>query len=971
MPLIGGARIGPYEILAPLGSGGMGEVYRARDMRLDRVVAIKVLSAQLVGDPAFRERFEREARSAAALNHPNICTLFDVGPNYLFMELVEGETLAEVLRRGPLPMEQALGYGAQIAGAMATAHAHGLVHRDLKPANVMIAENGVKVLDFGLAKRSRLADEEALTAPLTVPEGGTGAGHIVGTLGYMSPEQAEGKHVDARSDVFALGVLLYEMLCGRRPFRGDTTLSTLASILQAAPEPPRHLRGEIPEKVERIVLRCLEKKPEARYPSMQDVLRELAPYQIAKTKRFVLRRPAVVAIVLTILAGASAIGIRSYISASRVRWVEAVAVPELARSVAASRRFSALKLYREAEGYAPASRALQAFAEGLRAPSLAIQTTPLGAEIYVSDYLDARDDDGSHWDLLGVSPLVTERIPYLGYYRVRAVKAGFETVEHTFDPVDLGLGPSAGRLELPLQTKESVPTGMVWVGSVAEGVQVGFTLVTPTALPAFWLDKYEVTNRKFKEFTDAGGYQKREYWKEPFVKAGKVLSWEQAMAGFRDATGRPGPATWQLGTYPEGTADLPVGGVSWYEAAAYAHFAKKSLPTAYHWFHAAGVGFSSDIIQLSNFGGRGPEAVGKNRGLSRFGTFDMAGNLKEWSASAAGSQRLILGGGWNEASYMFSATDAHDPFERQATFGFRCARFVDPPPDALLRPVTQWAPIDRDHDEPVTDEAFRIYSALHAYDKSDLNARIESVDGSRPYQRRETVSFLAAYGDERVLAHLFLPTNAAPPYQVVLFVPSGNMLQFRSIASLPDPFEFLVRSGRAVMVTAFKGALERGPSPLYVGPNQNRDRLLYWSKDLRRSLDYLETRPDIDSGKAASYGISYGATISSTLIATEPRVKTAVLVSGGVLRPLVPEVDPLNYARRVTIPILMLNGRDDFVLPLKTSQLPLFRAFGTPEKDKRHVLYDGGHVNLNARMDLIGEILNWLDHYLGAVTTKP
>src|SRR4029453_8142890 len=316
MPLIGGARIGPYEILAPLGSGGMGEVYRARDIRLDRVVAIKVLSAQLVGDPAFRERFEREARSAAALNHPNICTLFDVGPNYLVMELVEGETLAEGLRRGPLPMEQALGYGAQIAGAMATAHARGLVHRDLKPANVVIAENGVKVLVLGLAKRSRLADEEALTAPLTVPEGGTGAGHIVGTLGYMSPEQAEGKHVDARSDVFALGALLYEMLCGRRPFRGDTTLSTLASILQAAPEPPRHLRGEIPEKVERIVLRCLEKKPEARYPSMQDVLRELAPYQIAKTKRFVLRRPAVVAIVLTILAGASAIGSRSYISAS-------------------------------------------------------------------------------------------------------------------------------------------------------------------------------------------------------------------------------------------------------------------------------------------------------------------------------------------------------------------------------------------------------------------------------------------------------------------------------------------------------------------------------------------------------------------------------------------------------------------------------------------------------------------------------
>jgi len=965
--LITGTRLGPYEIHTLLGQGGMGQVYGARDTRLDREVAVKVLSEPLASDPASRERFEREARSAAAISHPHICTIFDVGPNYLVMERLEGETLAEVLTRGPLPLTQAIDYGVQIADALAAAHAHGIVHRDLKPSNVMITATGAKVLDFGLAKQIPRIDETAATVTVTSVEAAvTQAGRAVGTAAYMSPEQAEGKPVDARSDLFALGALLYEMLGGRRPFSGDSTLSTLASILKSSPDPLRHVRRDVPEHLERVVSRCLEKNPAARYASAAEVRRELMAFQTARRSRNGVRATKVAAAGLILVIGSLAV--RAYFSAARVTWVEKTAVPQIARLLAEDRPFAALKLYREAERTNPASRALVAFTEAVHAPPLSIRSTPPGAEVYLSDYIDAKVGDAS-WELLGVTPLKTDRIPYAGYYRIRVSKAGFASIERPFDPVALGLSPSAGHLDLTLQSSDRVPQGMIWVDAAAAGAPTGVSLVTPAAIPAFWLDKQEVSNKQFKAFVDAGGYRTRTNWKEPFVTHDHTLQWDDAMSRFHDATSRPGPATWQLGSYADGTADLPVGGVSWFEAAAYCDSVQKSLPTAYHWYQAAsGVGMFSTIVQLSNFSGHGPQRVGTNQGLSQYGALDMAGNVKEWSTSPTGTKRAILGGSWNEASYTFVQLDAEDPFERRAIFGFRCARFVERPPVSLFEPLAEIV-ADRRGEKPVDDAAFRVYAALHRYDRTDLAAQTKSVDDSKPYFRRETVTFRAAYGNERVVAHLYLPKNTAPPYQIVLFVPSGNNFFFQSIDTLPDPFEFLVRAGRAVLVLAVQGTLERGPSPLRVGPNQLRDRLLQWSKDVQRSIDYLETRPEIDTKKLGFYAISYSAGVSPTLLAPEPRFKVAVLVSGGAWAPTAAEVDPWNYAPRVKVPVLMLNGRDDFIFPVDRAQIPLLRALGTPDKDKRHILFEGGHVNLQTRMDLIGEILRWLDRYLGPVNT--
>jgi serine/threonine protein kinase/WD40 repeat protein len=282
MGLSPGTKLGPYEIAAPLGAGGMGEVYRARDTRLDRSVAIKILPAHLADRPEAGERFEREARTISSLNHPNICQLHDVGEQngvrYLVMELLEGETLAEKLRRGPLPIEQVLRYAAEIATGLHAAHRRGVVHRDLKPGNIMLTKSGAKLMDFGLAKgivSNPVSEGLTVTLSSSHPSPLTQQGTIVGTFQYMSPEQVEGKEADSRSDIFAFGAVLYEMVSGRRAFEGKTAVSVAASILEKEPEPVRNLQPLTPAALERVIKRCLAKDPDARWQSAGDLASEL------------------------------------------------------------------------------------------------------------------------------------------------------------------------------------------------------------------------------------------------------------------------------------------------------------------------------------------------------------------------------------------------------------------------------------------------------------------------------------------------------------------------------------------------------------------------------------------------------------------------------------------------------------------------------------------------------------------------
>jgi serine/threonine protein kinase len=283
-----GARLGPYEVLSSLGAGGMGEVYRAKDTRLDRIVALKVLPPSLAADPQFRERFDREARAISALEHPNICPLYDVGDapadprsssaepiRFLVIQYLEGETLESRLAKGPLPVPEALTIAIQIADALSTAHRAGIVHRDLKPGNIMLTKGGAKLLDFGLAKMSTPAIAVTGTMLPTTPAAVTAQGTILGTFQYMAPEQIEGLEADTRTDIFAFGAVLYEMLTGQHAFEGKTRASLIGAILKDEPPPVSRVQTLAPTSLDRVVATCLAKEPDDRWQTARDLLREL------------------------------------------------------------------------------------------------------------------------------------------------------------------------------------------------------------------------------------------------------------------------------------------------------------------------------------------------------------------------------------------------------------------------------------------------------------------------------------------------------------------------------------------------------------------------------------------------------------------------------------------------------------------------------------------------------------------------
>ena len=280
MAILPGRRLGPYEILSAIGAGGMGEVYKARDTRLDRIVAIKVLPTHLADRSELRERFEREAKTIASLNHPHICVLYDIGhqegTDYLVMEYLEGETLAQRLQKGSLPLEQVLQYAIEIADALDKAHRKGVTHRDLKPGNIMLTKSGTKLLDFGLAK---LKQEVAPAIPdsqlPTMKSAVTGEGTILGTLQYMAPEQVESKEVDARTDIFSFGAVVYEMATGRKAFEGKTSASVMAKILETEPPSMASLQPMTPPALDRVVKKCLAKEPENRWQTPKDLCDEL------------------------------------------------------------------------------------------------------------------------------------------------------------------------------------------------------------------------------------------------------------------------------------------------------------------------------------------------------------------------------------------------------------------------------------------------------------------------------------------------------------------------------------------------------------------------------------------------------------------------------------------------------------------------------------------------------------------------
>ena len=574
------------------------------------------------------------------------------------------------------------------------------MHRDLKPDNILVDDAGiVTLLDFGLVKR--VTTENPEDAPTQSVDGNTVLGAVMGTWQYMSPEQSRGAPVDARSDVFSLGAVFYEMLTGKRPFGAPSQAEIVAAILYERQEPVRELRPDVDVGLAALIERCLEKDATRRFESCAELNEALTTRATAVkqrsgtgiTKDRGRPRPTTVwvAAAVAVLA-AGAFGLWRWSERRALdQWARQEAIPEVLRLVGENRTREAAELALEAETIVGADPVLEPLWPRISSPFM-VTTDPPGAELSVRPY----ESSEREWRSLGQTPYDNERFP-VGAFRFRIEKDGFETIDavRSLIPADLvrELGNSGFDyladpsyiVNARLQPTGTLPEGMIAVAGGPYGTVplFGFAPLQPTLVPDYLIDRTEVTNSAYAQFVAADGYLEPALWKEPFRRGEELLSWEAAMAVFQDSTGRRGPSTWILGRPPDGKAMHPVGGVSWFEASAFCRWRNASLPTLYHWARAAlpssdpWTPFNPFLARASNFDGEGPKRVASNDALGASGAHDLAGNVREWVSTAAGAGRYLLGGAWSDPIYWLHDGYAAPPWERDPTDGFRCARYPE------------------------------------------------------------------------------------------------------------------------------------------------------------------------------------------------------------------------------------------------------------------------------------------------------
>jgi dienelactone hydrolase len=953
---------GRYNVLRDLGAGGMATVYLAHDLKHDRDVAIKVLHPDLTRSLT-GERFLREIAITARLNHPHILALLDSGAAgdgdllYYVMPVATGESLRDRMARdGAMPVAEVLRVAMDATEALVHAHAQGIVHRDIKPENVLLSGSHAIVVDFGIAKAVGHARDVTLTSE----------GTSLGTPAYMAPEQAAGDGtVDHRADIYAIGALLFEMLAGAPAFSGTFQQVMMDRLSKDAPSLAPRCPAASPALV-RLVARCLARDPADRPATAAALLGELRA--IAAPEPAGARgRPRMALLAGGLAFAAAAVLAVLFIRDRRARWVHETALPTIQRLVEADELDSAFALAAVAAARAPRDSAVDA-AWGRLALTQTFLSEPAGAEV-----TRAAVNDTTRWIPVGTTPTRPVRIPRNAWF-YRYAKAGYRPV--TVMGARLGGSYVPIPSPVPLRRVTDPDSDMVLLrGGRLTGTLYGLVATDTFQLADFLMDKLEISNRQYKVFVDSGGYTSRAWWDSTIVRGGKPIPWAEAVTPFVDKTGRPGPSSWEGGAPPNGTEDLPVGGVSWYEARAYARFAGKVLPTVVEWNAAAMPEAARWVVPQGRYESTSPVRGGAARGVSPRGVYDMAGNVREWTVNAREpGSRYILGGGWTDPPYLFSEIYTQPELDRSPINGIRLVRRVGEGKD-LARASAPIPGLTHDFNavRPVDDAIYRSFLSLYDYDHTPLNAKVTSRDSTPADWVREDIEFDVPGSGARMWAVLFLPKRVRAPYQTVVLWPASDAFILHDRRNLSMTFvDYLVRSGRAVLYPIYEHTYGRGNSmagDVLLATIEHRDQMLRWAKEMRRSIDYVATRPDIDTTRLAFVGTSWGGRLGGVMVAIEPRFRTAVLnVAGLSAAPTRPEEDPVNFLPHIHIPVLMLSGRYDSVFPFELSQKPFLRLLGSPPADKKQILFDGGHFL--PRTMMVAESLKWLDHYLGPVARQ-